>query len=145
MPSYIEDEEGRKNADPEHGSPGEGRRQVREENGITEGGDGPTEGPARLYGPDRAAAIPRLDGLAHQHGPDRPFAAESEPLQAANDEQLRKRTGKAAEKCEDGEPDNGELQNFHPAIAIGTLSPPAIRRARRAREPMCPTGQLARA
>src|SRR5262249_49634543 len=64
---------------------------------------------AGLHDADAAAAIPVADHLAHQHGAGRPFAAEAEPVQCSQHEELFEILRKGAEKREDRIPQDREL------------------------------------
>src|SRR5271168_1232202 len=115
----VEGEEGGNDANPEHDAPSEVRWQGGEEYGVGDGGDARADGRSGLRGADGAATVFGADGFADEDGADRPFSTEAETLQAADDEELAEGVGEAAEKGEEGEPEDGELEDFDTAKAIG--------------------------
>ena len=113
-----EHQNGRREADPEHGSPGDRFRHDGEEQGVKQRRRAPADGPACLHDPDRAAAVLIADHLSHQHRAGRPFAAEAKALQRAEGEQRVEVVGEAAEEGEERVPQDGDLQHPDAAIAI---------------------------
>src|SRR5208283_704836 len=63
----VEDQQGWKNADPEHGAPRSFGGQYGEEHGKADCGDAPPDCPSTLHGADRFAAVLRANGFTHQH------------------------------------------------------------------------------
>ena len=105
-------------------------RQDGKKHGIRNCRDAPANGPSTLHGADGFAAVFRADGFTHQHRADRPLAAEAQALQPAGHQQLPEGVGEPAEEGEDREPQDGDLQDAHPAEAVGKQSrePSAKRR-----------------
>jgi hypothetical protein len=85
---------------------------------VRDGGGTPAHGPGALHRSHRLAAMLGPDRLADQHRTRGPFAAEAEALKAAHDEELPEILGQARECREDGEPENGDLQQPDPADPI---------------------------
>src|ERR1700676_459820 len=112
------DPEGGEDADEKHPAPGLGSGEEFEKHGVADGGDGPADGPAGLGGADGAASEGWADVFSDENGDYSPLTAESEALQAAGDEELREGVSKSAEEGEDGEPDDGELEDADAAVAV---------------------------
>jgi hypothetical protein len=60
----------------------------------------------------------RADHLAHQYSAGRPFAAETEAHQRAENKKLRVTLSETAQKSKDGKPNYGDLQRAHTAEAV---------------------------
>ena len=90
-----------------------------EEHGIADSGDAPADRPSGLCGADGAATVLGADGFADEDGAHRPFSTEAEALQAADDKELAEGVGEAAEERKEGEPEDGELEDFDTTVAIG--------------------------
>ena len=119
MTAEEQDSDGRQQAEPEHGPPGDVLRQDGEDDGEQEGGGAIAHRPAALHGADGAAAIFLADHLAHQGGARGPFASEAEALEAARDHQLAEGMGETRKRREDREPEDGDLQDFLAADPVG--------------------------
>jgi hypothetical protein len=74
--------------------------------------------------------LPRADDLADQHGARGPFAAETDALADAGDQQLVEVRGEAAKAGEGRVPQDGDLHDPHPAVAVAqhAAEPAADRR-----------------
>ena len=57
--------------------------------------------------------------FTHQHGARGPFAAEAKSHQGAESEKLRVTLREPAQKREEGEPDDGDLQRAHAPETVG--------------------------
>ena len=90
-----------------------------EKAGIDECRQARAEGRAGLHKADAAAAILVANDLTHQYRAGGPLAAEAEPVQAAQDEQLGEILGKGAQEGEDRIPQDRDLQHAHAAEAVG--------------------------
>ena len=138
----VEDQQGGKDADPEHGPPGRSFRQHREKQAVAEAAR-----PQPMAQPPCTVptALPRcwarmvspISTEPTAHSPPKP-----KPLQAARDQQLPERVGEAAQEGEEGEPDDGELQDAGPAEAVGQRArQPAADGGDQQRRP-CPASPL---
>src|SRR5262249_60934285 len=79
----------------------------------------PPGGPATLHCANRLAPVLRPDDLADENGGRGPFAAETEAHGRAENQKLRRILCEAAEKGENREPRDGDLQRAHAAEAVG--------------------------
>ena len=118
----VEDQKRGQDADPEHGSPGQLRRKRIGGEGVADGRDAPADRPSALHRTQRLSPVPRRDGFAHQHRANRPLPAKAETLQSSNHQQLAEGVGKTAQECEERKPQNRDLQQCDPAIAISRQS-----------------------
>ena len=116
---HEKDEECRQQADPEQGAPSGVLRKHAEEPGGHDGRDAPADRPAALHATDRLATMLRAYHFAHQHGARGPFTAEAKPHQCAEDKKLRVILRKPAQKREECEPDDGNLQRAHAPETVG--------------------------
>src|ERR1700747_3925457 len=73
----VKNEQRWQNADEEHCSPRNCRRQYREHKRITKRRESPADCPARLHGPHSPAAMAGANRFSHQHGPHGPLTAEA--------------------------------------------------------------------
>src|SRR5271168_5441867 len=88
VPADPEDENRWQEPDCEEGAPSDRLGQKGVECRIDQRRGAPPHGPAGLYDADAAAAILVADDLTHQHGTGRPFAAEAQPVQRPQHEEL---------------------------------------------------------
>jgi hypothetical protein len=113
-----QDEQGGQDADPEQRSPRGRLGQNGIQAGIDQRRQARAEGRTGLHEADAAAAILVADDLAHQYRAGSPLAAEAEPVQTAQNEQLLEILREAAQEGEDRVPQNSDLQHPHPAEAV---------------------------
>src|SRR5690606_31349119 len=117
--AYPEDQQGRQDARPEYDPPAEVRI-------VDRGNHRPGQqrrqagahGGAAMNRTERLAAVPRVDDLAKEHGADRPFSAEAQPLKHTKNEQLLVVLREARQEGEYREPQDRQLQDPGPAVAI---------------------------
>src|SRR5579862_9157206 len=84
----VENEQRRQNADQEHRSPRNCRRQQREQKRITKRRESPADRPACLHGAHSLSAMLGANRFAHQHRAHCPLAAKAQALQAPREKQL---------------------------------------------------------
>src|SRR5580700_2370214 len=97
-------EQGGQDADRKQRAPSDRLGQNGIQPGIDERRQARPNGRAGLHEADAAAAILVADDLAHQYRAGGPLAAESEPVQAAQDEELGEVLREGAQKGEDRVP-----------------------------------------
>ena len=119
MPADPKDEDCGQQANREQSAPGDGLGQQGIEPGVDENRGSRADGPAGLDDADPATTIFIADHLAHQDRSSRPFAAEAEPVQGAQDKQLLEILGKGTEKGKDGIPQDRDLQHPHATEPVG--------------------------
>src|SRR5690606_12249813 len=128
--AYPEDQQRRQDARPDDDPPAEVRIVAR---GNPRAGQqrrqAGAHGGAAMSCTERLAAVPRVDDLAKEHGADRPFSAEAEPLEHTKNEQLLVVLREARQEGENREPQDRQLQDPGPAVAIAqpTADPAADR------------------
>ncbi len=134
--------EPRQDADPEQRAPGDRGGQDGKKARIDECCETRAKGGAGLHKAHSAAAILVADDFPHQHRAGRPFAAETEPVQAAQDEQLGEILRKPAQKRKNRVPQDRYLEHTHPPEAIGERpgKPAAERRGDHSDGADCPGG-----
>ena len=122
-----EDQTCRQQADREQNAPGDRLGQKRVERGVDERRGAPADRPTGLHDADAAAAVFVADHLAHQHGAGSPFAAEAEPVQCPQYEELLEILREGAKEREYRIPQDRDLQHPHPAEPVGQRAgePPA--------------------
>src|SRR5882672_1132506 len=119
MPANVKDKQGRQDANPEHGPPGNGSRQQPEKHSIEKRRDPPPDSPACLHCTDCFAPILSTNRLAHQNRTYRPFTPEPKSLQATNDQELMEVLGESARERKRGKPQDGQAQNANSSEMIG--------------------------
>ena len=117
----------RQQTDREQDTPGDRLGQKRVERGIDKGRGAPADRPTRLHDANPAAAVFVADNLAHQHGAGSPFAAEAEPVQCPQHEELLEVLREGAKEREYRIPQDRDLQHPHAAEPVGERArePPA--------------------
>src|ERR1700730_12195949 len=117
----------RQETDRKQNAPGDRLGQKRVERGVDEGRGAPADGPPGLHDAHPATAVFVADHLAHQHGAGGPFAAETEPVQCPQYEELLEVLRKGAKKSEYRIPQDCDLQHPHSAKPVGERArePPA--------------------